>query len=1668
MNSLAAEVDDLALSDDSAYVVYTNHSDLLYSVAVSGGSATLLSPVGEAVEDFMITSDSSQVVFTTSVESGSETLYSVPVGGGSATTLDSFSSESFAHLEVDPHVSHVGYFTSGNELYSADLAGASSPVQLNQPSAETAGMSRADDAFAFSIVGDVFLPGDGYVYYVSDETSTSDFSVFRVPLAGGTSTQLVPNANVVGGEADYDIVAADSAWVHVRGDYDGTEGQVFAVRSDLATPSTPIAVSAGEVPGADELTVSGSLNHLIYAGDGDGDGVDDLIAIDLAARTESQVSRPSLSGTDFDGSHDGRDFEFTPDGAGVVYTNDEVTAGESDLFYSPLGSSAWRQLSTPSSMESGVTYFYLNPDSSSAYFLNQDSSGTGATELFRSEFGASSVTAVGFSGTVSTFDVWEYALGSDGQSVVYTAYQDSAYERELYSKAVGSSAAPVKVNPTLASGGGVWDPRIVEGGEWVVYEASLISSSSAGSETDVLVSKLDGSLSHNLTNVTSGETGSIESLPAGGEHLLYVHDGSGDDDSALWHLDLTALPSLVVTEVSSGASVSSVRVSEDGSTAFYCATDTSTGVRGFYAVELSNPSSSTLLSEEDVRIYRPTPDGTAVVYTVADSSAEMSLHQINADGSSATALRSELYRIHTVVLSDDGAKVAYNSYGADLGAGGDLWIQSLGAASYTNLATLDYPAVDELLFSPDGAKVVYHGFGLASGKTELHSVSVDGSGGTTLNDTLASGGNVSEFAICSDSQTVVYRADRDADGKFELFSVDIGGGTLVRINDPLTATRQVQSDWSVSADGSYVVYRADPNTVSKFELFSGAVDGSGSSRLSMSLSSDEDVLSFLHAPDHSLTLYLADAANPDSFDLHGVRGRPGSGGIADQVTTMNVPKGPIGFTVFDLETPDGSLAVSATSSDPTLIRDANITIAGSGTTRQITLVPEPGVWGGPAQIDVSIGDGVHVATESFEFRITPDPNDPPFDITAPPAAVPENMPVGAFVTSFQTLDPDPWDFHEYTLVAGVGDVDNSSFKIGGNALLADAVFDFELKSSYSVRVRSTDFAGAFTEKVFSVSIIDLSGCPTDFGVSGRMDSDVGFAPGDFESRFVLKDGGALDRVRLASPPSSGQMLMRFRETAIDTTAIGASGVAVGDLNNDVWLDAAAVSVGDNSLRWYRQSGTSFVPSLISNTLIGAADVCVGDVNGDGALDLVTAAAGSGKIDAWINSGGAAPTFSVMPIFSGAIGALAVEVFDFDADGDLDIVSASPGDHRVILHQNLNPGWVGTVLSASETTVSALAIGDLDGDGDPDIACANDMANEIAWFENKGTPTFVRHLAGVVTRPVSLVAEDLDGDGDLDLAASSSVTNSITGLVSDGAVSPSFATHSLAAGLAGAGGLSSGDLDGDGRADLLCAVRLAGAVAAFRNRGGSPPVYERFDITEGAALPSEAVMADVNSNGRMDVVAVSAGDDTVSWFEDEVVLAVGDEIDTADLARVFYRPAPGFVGKDSFGWEGHDGSVWSANAATVEVSVYGSEYWDWLMLHFGFPVVSDSHQKATVWGPSADADGDEEANIYEYALGTDPNDGTDAGSKFDVVSGTAGDGLDYLYPSYYFRKAEPDLTYTLEYSEDLSTWVSGGVAFASESQTGVDSKFDEVVERVVTDMASEERQFVRLSVEWALD
>jgi hypothetical protein len=125
---------------------------------------------------------------------------------------------------------------------------------------------------------------------------------------------------------------------------------------------------------------------------------------------------------------------------------------------------------------------------------------------------------------------------------------------------------------------------------------------------------------------------------------------------------------------------------------------------------------------------------------------------------------------------------------------------------------------------------------------------------------------------------------------------------------------------------------------------------------------------------------------------------------------------------------------------------------------------------GPGEGDEAFADPLDDVVSGCEVV---NQNDPPTGIELAPSTVAENSAVGTLVGKLSATDPDQNDKHTFTLVAGPGSADNSSFTIKGRKLRTAAALDFETKPTLSIRVRATDKAGERFTTSLTVTVTDV-------------------------------------------------------------------------------------------------------------------------------------------------------------------------------------------------------------------------------------------------------------------------------------------------------------------------------------------------------------------------------------------------------------------------------------------------------------------------------------------------------------------------------------------------------------------------------------------------------------------
>ncbi|MFZ5971469.1 MAG: BspA family leucine-rich repeat surface protein [Bacteroidota bacterium] len=324
----------------------------------------------------------------------------------------------------------------------------------------------------------------------------------------------------------------------------------------------------------------------------------------------------------------------------------------------------------------------------------------------------------------------------------------------------------------------------------------------------------------------------------------------------------------------------------------------------------------------------------------------------------------------------------------------------------------------------------------------------------------------------------------------------------------------------------------------------------------------------------------------------------------------------------------------------------------------------------------------------------------------------------------------------------------------------------------------------------------------------------------------------------------------FTASSIVTHGSLASGLDVGDVDGDGDLDV--VTCSSTELFWHQNNGSGTFTTIPITATGTPLDVSITDYDRDGAMDILVGVSGFSYVH--INDGN--ENFTEIQIFS-VIGTN--QLTDVNRDGDTDVVAAG------WLDRNCDTFASATLPAPGAGTQLARQAADLDNDGDIDFV--NSRSTGSTYLLNDGYLNYsLNSIEAVNTTYSDLV--DLDGDGDLDalnVLTNSSIVwyeNNLT------TVSANFGSRNTIGALSGnPRRVIASDIDGDGDADVVAISRTDDQVVWYENRLNEVSA----DFSAANALPSISdgphllEVADLNGDGRMDVVVLSNVDNELVWY-----------------------------------------------------------------------------------------------------------------------------------------------------------------------------------------------------------
>lgn len=343
---------------------------------------------------------------------------------------------------------------------------------------------------------------------------------------------------------------------------------------------------------------------------------------------------------------------------------------------------------------------------------------------------------------------------------------------------------------------------------------------------------------------------------------------------------------------------------------------------------------------------------------------------------------------------------------------------------------------------------------------------------------------------------------------------------------------------------------------------------------------------------------------------------------------------------------------------------------------------------------------------------------------------------------------------------------------------------------------------------------------------------------------------------------------------------GPQGLVSADVNTDGQVDLLIANSGANAvsvlLNRPVQPGTFAAPVTFSTKGTYPVALAAGNLNGDGYPDVVLVNETSSTVSVLLNTANSTLFAPATVYASGPMLPRGVVLGDVNGDGLLDIVLTATGSGKVgiLLNSPTNPGTFQAARSypSGGKRPEGLALGDVNGDGQLDIVVCNQTSNAIGVLLNSpktpGKFTAPVTYASGGALPRSLTLGDVDADGRLDIIVSNSAAGIVSVLANSSTAPGTFLPAvGYASAATGPVGIAAGDVTGDKAVDVVVAdynAKTGTSVCLLRHSTAGPGSFTSPAgvYGSGGTGPHDVVLGDFDGDGRLDIATTNFGSNTV--------------------------------------------------------------------------------------------------------------------------------------------------------------------------------------------------------------
>lgn len=364
-----------------------------------------------------------------------------------------------------------------------------------------------------------------------------------------------------------------------------------------------------------------------------------------------------------------------------------------------------------------------------------------------------------------------------------------------------------------------------------------------------------------------------------------------------------------------------------------------------------------------------------------------------------------------------------------------------------------------------------------------------------------------------------------------------------------------------------------------------------------------------------------------------------------------------------------------------------------------------------------------------------------------------------------------------------------------------------------------------------------------------------------------------------------------------------------DIDNDGALDVVTASTQDHKLRWFKNNdgtGTFETETIINENPVFYLSIDFVDLDTDGDKDILFLENNPRNI-VWLENLDGSGNFGAEQIivaeqFDFITG---VSVIDLDSDGDLDLIASITDTFidRIVWYENtdsLGSFEDENLLIDNFQNLTPPILADINNDGNLDILTSheNNGPAKIVWFESLGNAIFGPeqeiHQFGYSDHPNSdythvgfMQYVDINTDDKKDIVVTT--YNDDVGIyvrwLNNLDEQGEFNNLQLIPNINNSE-YQFFDLTDDGDLDVLIWNRHTNEFSWAENEDSQGTFGDKKTITTNIDFPADASAGDFDSDGLLDLVSASLGDNKVAWYKN---IGLGIEENNLNNFTVYPNP-----------------------------------------------------------------------------------------------------------------------------------------------------------------------------------